>query len=155
MDYNRDDVKCVHEGQANEQLIEQLRKFKDYLLSEDVPEWQQLIATAGFVTDVLKTLKWSKHKKIFSKYLDNDEDNSSIICDEMCVEVTAAVNHYFSLPYADELNGMWQDWYFNDTGKYADIKTISDMCGIITDRIEQKYPDLLEWEKKYFKYEED
>lgn len=155
MDINRENVMCVHEGQANEQLIEQLRKFKEYLLNDDVPEWQQLIATAGFVTDVLKTLKWSEHKNTFSRSLDNSKDDPAMICEKICEEVTAAVNHHISVPFADELNGMWQDWYFNDTGKYADVETISDMLCIITERLEQEYPNVLELEKKFFKYEED
>jgi len=155
MDTNRDNVMCVHEGQANEQLVEKLRNFKEYLLSNDVPEWQQLIATAGFVIDVFKTLKWAEHMGAFRKSLNYAKDISAIICNKVCEEVTAAVNYYISFPYADELNGMWQDWYFNDTGKYADVETTFDMLDIITDRIELEYPDLLEWEKKYFKYEEN
>jgi len=149
MDINREDVMCVHDGQSNEQLIEQLRKFKDYLLSEDVPTWQQLIATAGFVIDVVKMLKWSDYKGRFSF-----TEIPFMSFDDVCTEITAAVNHYIAAPFADELNAMWQDWHFNDTGKYADIETSSDMCGIIIERLEQEYPDLLEREIRYFKYED-
>lgn len=150
MNINRDDVKCVHEEQANEQLVEQLRKFKEYLLSEDVPEWQQLIATAGFVIDVVKLLKWSEYKRRI-----NCSEISFMTCDDICNDLMEAVTYHLEAPFADKLNSMWRDWEFNDTGKYANIKTTNEMSSIICDCLEMEYPNLLELLKKYFKIDED
>ena len=128
--------KCVHEELANKQLVEQLRKFKEYLLNDDVPEWQQLIAIAGFVTDMVKTLRCNK-------------------TDEIYYEITAAVNYELEEPYAEKLNSMWDDWNNDKTGKYAKINTMQEMYDIICDCREIQYPGLIEMEKKYFKNSEE
>ena len=123
--------KCVHDELANEQLVGQLRKFREYLLCNDAPEWQQLIAVAGFVTDTVKTLRCNK-------------------TDEIHDEIIAAVNYELEKPYAEKLNSMWDDWNFNRTGKYANVKTVQEMLDIICDCLEIEYPGLMECEKRFF-----
>ena len=131
-----DNNKCIHDELANESLVKQLRKFKNYLLDDDVPEWQQLIAIAGFVTDTVKTLRCNK-------------------TDEVPDEIIAAVNYELEEPYAEKLDSMWDDWNNNKTGKYAKIKTMQEMYDIICDCLEIQYPGLIELEKKYLKIDED
>lgn len=149
MGINRDNVKCIHKEHSNQQLVEQLKKLKAYLLSEDVPEWQQLIATTGFVIDVVKLLKWSEYKTRI-----NCSEISSMTCDDICDELMNAVGYHLESPFADKLNSMWQDWKFNDNGKYANINTMNEMSNIICDCLEMEYPNLLELLRKYFKINE-
>lgn len=145
---DRDKVKVVHDGQSNLALVEKLREVRNYI-KEDVPEWQQLIIVGGFVIDVIKELKWNEQPKFSKSNLKCDE-KPVMSCDEICEGVTSAVNHYLSVPYADEFNAAWEDWYFDDTGKYANVETIWDMYDVINEKFEQKYPKVLELEKKYF-----
>lgn len=145
---DRDDVKVVHDGQANNTLVKQLMSIKKYI-NDDVPEWKQLVLIGGFVIDVVKELKWEEQPK-YSKSGYGFDKKPIMNCDEICEGITSAVNHYLSVPYADELNAAWEDWYFDDTGKYANVETIWDMYDVICERLEQKYPGILELEKKYF-----
>lgn len=153
---DREDVKIVHEGQANEKLIEKLRAFREYI-SDDMPEWKQLIVIGGFVADVIQLLKWEKKPVYHQDAWDNHkywryENEKVTSCELICEEIAAAIEYEISAPYADELNAMWQDWHFNDTGKYADIKTFEDMDSIIIARIEKDYPGFEDMIKKAFHY---
>lgn len=153
----REDVLVVHDGQANTCLIEKLKEFKSYL-NEDLPEWQQLIMLGGFVADVIKTMKWSE-KPIYKNSVDNFKnwdykDKNVMTCEAIIEEISAAINHQLSLPIADELNKMWQDWYFKDTEKYVHVETSFDMNEIIVNRLEQEYPDITKIEEKFF-YSDD
>lgn len=145
---DRDDVKIVHEGQSNFALVEKLREVRNYI-KEDVPEWQQLVTVGGFVIDVIKQLKWNEQPKFSKRNLRCDE-KPVMNCDEICEGITSAINHYLSVPYADEFNAAWQDWYFERTDKYANVETIWDMYDIVCEQLEQKYPGILELEKKLF-----
>lgn len=148
----REDVLVVYDKQANNSLIEKLKAFKSYI-NDDLPEWKQLIMIGGFVADVVKELKWSE-KPVYSSYIDssnwNYKDKHIMTCDEICDDISTAIDHHLSEPFADELNAMWQDWHFNDTGKYADVKTSFDMIDILVERIEQEYPGLGNMIEKYF-----
>lgn len=153
----RENVLVVHDGQANAPLIEKLKNIKNYL-NEDLPEWQQLILLGGFVADVIKTMKWSE-KPIYKNSVDDFKnwdykEKNVMTCEAVIEEISAAINHQLSLPIADELNKMWQDWYFKDTEKYIDVKTSSDMSEIIVNRLEQEYPELTKIEEKFF-YSDD
>ena len=158
MEIKREDVLVVHDGQANALLIEKLKTIKNYL-NKDLPEWQQLIMLGGFVADVIKAMKWSE-KPIYNSF-GNDTDNwnykdkNVMTCDAVIEEISASITHQLSEPFADELNEMWQDWYFNDTGKYADVKTDFDMNEIIVGRMEQEYPGItVTYEKFLFSDDE-
>lgn len=153
----RENVLVVHDGQANAPLIEKLKTIKNYL-NDDLPEWQQLIMLGGFVADVVKTMKWSE-KPIYKSFGNDTEnwtykDKNVMTCDAVIEEISAAINHQLSVPIEDELNEMWQDWYFEDTEKYAHVDTISDMNEIIVNRLEQKYPEITKIEEKFF-YSDD
>ena len=71
-------------------------------------------------------------------------------CDEILEQITGAITYHLSEPYADELNAMWNDWECQKNDKYKNIKTMSDMCNIINDRLEQEYPGIVECINKYF-----
>lgn len=140
-----DNNKCVHDELANEGLVKKLRKFKEYLLNDDVPEWQQLIATAGFVMDVVNELKWKEHAEYHGT-----SERCVMEADDVFDEIMAAVNYELEKPYYKKLDSMWDDWNNNKTGKYAKINTMQEMLDIICDCLEIEYPGLIELEKKYF-----
>ncbi|WP_455527796.1 hypothetical protein [Huintestinicola sp.] len=151
MDINRDDVKWVYPELANEPLVELLRRFKEYVLSDDAPEWQQLIAAAGFVNEVVRLLKWSEYRTLEDRY----EEINVMSCDEIRDELMSAVNYHLEVPFEEKLNSMWRDWEFNDTGKYAKFDTIDEMNNFMCDCLEIEYSNLLELEKKYFRIDEE
>lgn len=103
MDINRDDVKWVYPELANEPLVELLRRFKEYVLSDDAPEWQQLIVAAGFVNEVVRLLKWSEYRTLEDRY----EKINVMSCDEIRDELMSAVNYHLEVPFEEKLNSMW------------------------------------------------
>ena len=127
-----DNYNYSHDDLANEELVNQLRMFKEYLLNDDAPEWQQLIAIAGFVIDTVNTLDCKQKSDIYD-------------------EIVNAVNYELEKPYYKKLISMWDDLNYNITGKYAYVKTMQEKFDIISDFVEMKYPGLVELEKKYLK----
>lgn len=140
--YNSTNLDNMNSMYDNEPLITQLRRFKEYILSEDIPEWQQLIAIGGFVIDVIQQLKWSEHKHLYN-------------CNEITDEIIFAVTCYLEEPFHDEINSIWHDWEYNDTGKYTHIQSLLELTDILKDRIKDEYPQISDIIKKFFKIDID
>jgi hypothetical protein len=152
---SRDDVMVVHKEQSNAALVEKLKSFREYILSDNEPEWKQLVAIGGFVADVIRLLKWSEKPVYPLENYHYYKNEHVMTCEDICDSLWQAIDYTFNEPYADELNAMWQDWYFHDTGKYDSVETIGDMTDIICDRIEERYPGILSMVRKYFYPEEE
>lgn len=140
--YNSTKLDNMNSMYANEPLITQLKRFKEYILSEDIPEWQQLIAVSGFVINVIQQLKWSDHKHLYN-------------CDEITDEIIFAVNCYLEESFHDEFNNIRHDWEYNDTWKYKQIQSLLELSVILKDRIKNEYPKISDVLKKYFKIDID
>lgn len=130
-----DNYNIIHKEQENKTLILKLLSFKDYI-SNELPEWKQLIAIAGFISVVIRELNWS-------------DQTAQMSYDEIWEQIAGAITYHLSEPYADELNEMWRDWELRETDRYTNIHTRSDMCNIINSRLEQEYPGIVTWINKY------
>lgn len=151
MDKN-EEYMIVRDDQANEELVAKLMSFKEYI-SDDLPEWKQLIAIGGFVADVVKLLKWSEYKRSYHSRI-GYTNGEVMTCDEICEDIWTAIDYHFNSPYADELNTIWRDWN-TDESKYPEAKTVEDIYDVIIARMEQVYPELAKTAEKYFHFSDE
>ena len=140
---NNEEYLIVYKDQANEKLVEELKKFRNYIFSSEQrkhePEWKQLYAIGGFVVNVVKALKWEMSAYTFY---------------DIWTEIQKAIDYTLSSPYADELNSMWQDYHTGKTNKYDNVENVWEMYNIIFDKLEKRYPGLEETVKKYFDHDD-
>lgn len=154
---NKEEYMIVRREQANEELVKKLLSIKEYL-NDDIPQWQQLIAIGGFVADVIKLLKWSEkpvYRTTVNNFTDWDyKDKNVMTCEDIRDEIWIAINYHFNEPYADELNKIWSEWN-TDVNKYPEVKTVEDICDVISERMDKVYPGLVEMADKYFRFSKD
>lgn len=148
-----EEEKFISENGKNESLVNRLKSFKAYI-NDDIPEWQQLMAIGGFVMDVIRCLKWSE-QPVFSKSEFQCDERPVMSCDEICDEISAAIDNHIIAPYANELNEMFQDWNLQKTDRFKDIKNIEEMDELLWERLLQHFPNLLECVKQYYGWEVD
>lgn len=156
--FDREKVKVVYKEQENASLVEKLKSFREYILNDGEPEWKQIIAIGGFVADVVKLLKWTEKpvydcRGSYTSYLYNNEHVMS--CEDIIASLWQAIDYTFQSPHADEFNAMWQDFHFNNTGKFADVETMDEMYDIFTAKIEEEYPQFMETVLKYWHFDEE
>lgn len=151
MDIEQDYKVIDKDRQANEALIEKLKKVKEYI-KDDMPEWLQLIAIGGFVADVVKMLKWDDFKRVYNPWHSPGTSTkmNMMTKDEIIEEIWTAIDYHINAPYADELNSIWQDWNTGTEYQFK-AKTTSDVSDVILDRMEIYHPGFLEAAEKYFK----
>jgi len=142
------------ERMANEALIEKLKSIKEYI-SNDMPEWLQLIAVGGFVVDIVRLLKWDDHKRVYNPWHYSEPSNkmNMMTKDEIIEEIWTAIDYHINEPYAEELNTIWHNWN-TDTKYMPNEKTTDDISDVIINIMETHHPGFLEAAEKYFRLSE-
>lgn len=142
------------ERMANEALIEKLKSFKEYI-SNDMPEWLQLIAVGGFVADIVRLLRWDDYKRVYNPWHYSEPSNkmNMMTKDEMIEEIWTAIDYHINEPYAEELNTIWHNWN-TDAAYMPNEKTTDDISDVIINIMETHHPGFLEAAEKYFRLSE-